>query len=88
VIHSFWIPRLGGKLDAVPGNNNKFWLKADEPGSWSGQCAEFCGKDHAIMKLVAHALSEEDFDAWVREQGGTITSGDSQGASPTPAAGR
>lgn len=68
VIHSFWIPRLGGKLDAVPGTTNTFWLKADEPGSWSGQCAEFCGLNHADMKLVAQAMSEEDFNAWVDEK--------------------
>jgi len=88
VIHSFWIPRLGGKLDAIPGRHNRFWLKADEPGSFSGQCAEFCGKDHAIMKLVAHSLSPEDFDAWVKEaQGGTKTT-TSGGTAPTPTPGR
>lgn len=85
VIHSFWIPRLGGKLDAIPTQNNRFWLKADEPGTWSGQCAEFCGKDHAIMKLVAEALSQEDFDAWVDEKlAGTKTSSDAAGAIPAP----
>ena len=86
VIHSFWIPRLGGKLDAVPGNSNRFWLKADEPGTWSGQCAEFCGLDHANMKLVAEALSEEDFSAWVDEKlAGTKVSSDAAGAIPAPA---
>ena len=85
VIHSFWIPRLGGKLDAVPTRNNRFWLKADEPGSWSGQCAEFCGKDHALMKLVAEALSQQDFDAWVDEKlAGIKTSSDAAGAIPAP----
>jgi cytochrome c oxidase subunit 2 len=86
VIHSFWIPRLGGKLDAVPSRDNRFWLKADEPGTWSGQCAEFCGLDHANMKLVAEALSEEDFSAWVDEKlAGTKTSSDAAGAIPAPA---
>jgi len=85
VIHSFWIPRLGGKIDVVPSRQNRFWLKADEPGSWSGQCAEFCGKDHAIMSLVAHALSQEDFDAWAEEKlAGTKTSSDAAGAIPAP----
>lgn len=87
VIHSFWIPRLGGKLDAIPGRHNRFWLKADEPGTWSGQCAEFCGKDHALMKLVAEALSQEDFDAWVEEKlAGTKTTSDT--VSSVPALGR
>jgi len=86
VIHSFWIPRLGGKLDAVPQRDNRFWLKADEPGTWSGQCAEFCGLDHANMKLVAEALSEEDFDAWVEEKlAGIKTSSDAAGAISAPA---
>jgi cytochrome c oxidase subunit 2 len=88
VIHSFWIPRLGGKLDAIPGRNNRLWLKADNPGSFAGQCAEFCGKDHAIMKLVAHALSEDDFNAWVLEQGGTRISNSGGEVTSTPAAGR
>ena len=86
VIHSFWIPRLGGKIDVVPSRHNRFWLKADEPGTWSGQCAEFCGKDHALMKLVAEALSEEDFAAWVDEKlAGTKVSSDAAGAIPPPA---
>jgi cytochrome c oxidase subunit 2 len=73
VIHSFWVPKLAGKLDAVPGRTNTMWLKADEPGSFSGQCAEFCGLEHANMSLIMHALGEDDFEAWADE----ITSGDS-----------
>ena len=67
VIHSFWVPKLGGKLDAIPGRENRMWLKADEPGSFSGQCVELCGTGHAEMKLVLIALSQEDFDAWEQE---------------------
>lgn len=86
VIHSFWIPRLGGKLDVVPGKTNTFWLKADEPGSWSGQCAEFCGLNHADMKLVAQAMGEEDFNAWVDEKlAGIKTSNDAVEAIPATA---
>lgn len=68
VIHSFWIPRLGGKLDVVPNNDNLLWLKADHPGTFSGQCAEYCGLDHANMKFIIHADSEEDFQKWANEE--------------------
>lgn len=67
VIHSFWVPKLAGKLDAIPGRTNTMWLKADEPGSFSGQCAEFCGIGHADMGLLMIALAAEDFEAWVGE---------------------
>lgn len=72
VIHSFWLPKLAGKLDAVPGRTNTMWIRADEPGSFSGQCAEFCGLNHADMLFRVIALSEEDFEAWVAE----VTAGD------------
>ncbi len=85
VNHSFWIPKLAGKLDAIPSNTNVMWLKADEPGSFSGQCAEFCGLGHAGMKLTVFAQSQEDFDAWVKEKGGIQAGG--QAASPTPTSG-
>lgn len=67
VIHSFWVPKLAGKLDAVPGRENVMWMRADEPGSFSGQCAEFCGLDHANMRFVMTALEEDDFEAWQEE---------------------
>lgn len=67
VIHSFWIPKLAGKLDAIPGRINTMWIRVDEPGSFSGQCAEFCGLNHADMLFRVTALSEEDFQAWVDE---------------------
>jgi cytochrome c oxidase subunit 2 len=68
VIHSFWVPKLGGKLDVVPNQNNVLWLIADEPGSFSGQCAEFCGLNHANMQLTIVAQPEEEFQAWADEQ--------------------
>jgi len=68
VIHSFWVPKLGGKLDVVPNVNNVLWLIADEPGSFSGQCAEYCGLDHANMRLTVVAQPEDEFQAWVDEQ--------------------
>ena len=82
VIHSFWVPKLAGKLDAVPGEDNRMWMKADEPGSFSGQCAEFCGLGHSGMKLVLIAQSQADFDAWAREMqaGNKAAAGESAGA--------
>lgn len=69
VIHSFWVPRLGGKLDAVPGRTNVLRLQADQPGVFRGQCAEFCGRDHAHMHMAVHAMPAAEFDAWLAAQG-------------------
>jgi cytochrome c oxidase subunit 2 len=78
VIHSFWVPKLAGKRDVIPGRTNHLRFSADTPGTYSGQCAEFCGIGHPIMKFDVIALSPEDFDAWVKQQLGGATS------SPTP----
>jgi len=67
VNHSFGVPRLAGTRDAVRGNENVMWIKANHPGSFSGQCRELCGIGHAEMKMTVIAQSEEDFDAWSRE---------------------
>jgi cytochrome c oxidase subunit 2 len=64
VIHSFWIPRLGGKKDMIPGRRNVLRLQADAPGTYKGQCAEFCGGPHALMGLVVVAHDPAAFDAW------------------------
>lgn len=68
VIHSFWVPKLAGKVDVIPGRTNKMWFNALEPGVYSGQCAEFCGLSHSDMRFFIVAESEEEFDAWVSEQ--------------------
>jgi cytochrome c oxidase subunit 2 len=68
VIHSYWIPRLNGKRDAVPGRVHLNRIEADEPGIFAGQCTEFCGLSHANMRMEAVALSKEDFAAWVAQQ--------------------
>ena len=68
VIHSFWVPKLAGKLDVIPGRTNRMWFNATKVGSYSGQCAEFCGFQHADMRLIVVAESEEDFEAWVADQ--------------------
>ena len=68
VIHSYWIPALNGKKDAVPGRINLLRLEADNPGIYAGQCTEFCGLSHANMRMEAVALSKEDFAKWVANQ--------------------
>jgi cytochrome c oxidase subunit 2 len=68
VIHSFWVPKLGGKVDMIPNRGNHMWLQADEPGYFWGQCAEFCGESHAVMRFRVIALSDDDFSAWVENQ--------------------
>ena len=68
VIHSYWIPALNGKRDAVPGRVQTLRLEADEPGIFAGQCTEFCGLSHANMRMEAVALSKEDFAKWVANQ--------------------
>jgi cytochrome c oxidase subunit 2 len=65
VIHSFWVPRLGGKLDMLPGRTNVLRLQAHEPGIYHGQCAEFCGTGHAHMQFTVHAHAPADFAAWL-----------------------
>ena len=68
VIHSYWIPALNGKKDAVPGRINILRIEADKPGIYAGQCTEFCGLSHANMRMEAVALSKEDFAKWVANQ--------------------
>lgn len=68
VIHSFWIPRLNGKRDAVPGRSHTLSLESDEPGYFFGQCTEFCGLSHAEMRMRVIALPQEEYDAWVEQQ--------------------
>lgn len=68
VIHSFWIPALNGKRDAVPGRVQTNRIEADNPGIYAGQCTEFCGLSHANMRMEAVALSKEDFAKWVANQ--------------------
>lgn len=67
VIHSFWAPRLNGKRDVVPGRVHNWSLEADEPGAYSGQCAEFCGTSHANMRLKVVAHDPASWDDWVAE---------------------
>ena len=67
VLHSFWVPKLAGKQDVVPGRTNTLWFSINEPGTYPGQCAEFCGLLHAEMKLTVIGHTESDFRAWCEE---------------------
>ena len=68
VIHSFWIPELAPKIDMIPGRTNVLEVEADRPGRYRGQCAEFCGLQHAHMALFVVAEPQADFDAWLRAE--------------------
>jgi|TARA_B110000037_G_scaffold29139_1_gene34767 cytochrome c oxidase subunit 2 len=68
VIHSFWLPKLSGKLDLMAGQINQMWILADEPGYFWGQCAEYCGDSHAYMLFRAVALEEDAYNEWVAQQ--------------------
>jgi cytochrome c oxidase subunit 2 len=64
VIHSFWVPKLSGKTDAIPGQTNLSWLQADRPGRYRGQCSEYCGLQHAFMAFEVVAEPRSDFERW------------------------
>ena len=68
VIHSFWIPKLAGKKDAVPGRAHPLTINADEPGTFVGQCTEYCGLSHAFMRQRVVALPPDEFEAWLADQ--------------------
>ena len=70
VIHSWWVPDFGMKKDAIPGFVNEMWFKvdADKPGTYRGQCAELCGRDHGFMPVVVKVLSKEDYKTWLAQQ--------------------
>ena len=68
VIHSFWVPNLGGKVDMIPGRTTRLRLRADAPGVFRGQCAEYCGGPHALMAFEVVALPPSDFDTWLKGQ--------------------
>jgi cytochrome c oxidase subunit 2 len=68
VIHSFWVPNLHGKRDLIPGQVTNFWIQADKPGVYRGQCAEFCGHQHANMAFTVVAQPKDEFQAWIEHQ--------------------
>jgi cytochrome c oxidase subunit 2 len=72
VAHSWWIPKLGGKLDAIPGYTNKTWFKADRAGVFEGQCAELCGRNHANMLARVRAVPFDEYQSWYDQQAADI----------------
>ncbi|MDN2564880.1 cytochrome c oxidase subunit II [Aquibium sp. A9E412] len=70
VIHAFWIPQLGGKMDMIPGRTNRFSLQATRAGTFRGPCTEFCGPSHALMAFAAVAMDEEAFAGWLEREAG------------------
>ena len=73
VAHSWWIPKLGGKMDAVPGYTNYTWFKISKPGTFRGQCAELCGRNHANMLATVHVLPPQQYQDWYQRQAQAIT---------------
>ena len=80
VIHSFWIPSLGGKVDMIPGRTNRLVLHATKPGVYRGVCAEFCGQSHALMAFPVVAMERAEFDRWLVEQAGSAATSNAGGA--------
>jgi cytochrome c oxidase subunit 2 len=68
VIHSWWVPAISGKTDAVPGYDNFSWLKIDQVGTWHGECAELCGSGHSTMQIIVQSMDQPDYDRWVQQQ--------------------
>jgi cytochrome c oxidase subunit 2 len=81
VIHAWWVPALGMKKDAIPGFVNELWIRAHKLGSYRGQCAELCGRDHGFMPIVVDVVSKEDFNRWLETQKPPV-----EAAPPDPAA--
>jgi cytochrome c oxidase subunit II len=87
VIHSFWVPKLAGKVDMIPNRANHLWLQADKPGYFWGQCAEYCGDSHAVMRFRVIALEEREFNEWLQQQsqpGREVTPAVAAGNQPRP----
>ncbi|MCO6763454.1 hypothetical protein KQH43_30635, partial [Streptomyces sp. EL5] len=85
VIHSFSVPSLWFKLDAVPGRINERVMHIDEPGVYYGQCSELCGVRHGYMPIVVEAVTRPKFEAWIKQQGGTVGAPAAKTAAAAPA---
>ena len=72
VVHSWWVPKLGGKIDVVPGHENETWFRADEEGVFEGVCAELCGEGHADMRTRVVVLPVDEYEAWAERQAADI----------------
>jgi len=80
VIHSWWVPAISGKTDAVPGYDNYSWLKISQPGKWRGECTELCGVGHATMQIIVQAMDKQAYREWMYAQLTAV----SLAASPSP----
>ncbi|MDI1252757.1 cytochrome c oxidase subunit II [Thermomonas sp.] len=85
VIHSWWVPALGWKQDAIPGIVNEAWAKIETPGIYRGQCAELCGKDHGFMPIVVKAVSKAEFKSWLAAEQAKRTPAPAVEAAPAAA---
>jgi len=83
--HSFWVPRLAGKTDLIPNHPNSMWIDPHEPGLFLGQCAQYCGVQHAKMLLRVYVQPREEFDRWVREQQQSARGSTAEGVLSSPA---
>jgi cytochrome c oxidase subunit 2 len=86
VIHAWWVPAFGVKKDAVPGFVNEIWFEAKEPGTYRGQCAELCGRDHGFMPIVVEVKSAADYEAWLQAQKQPAATAEPAAEAPAPAA--
>jgi len=84
VIHSWWVPAISGKTDAVPGYDNFSWLKINQTGKWRGECAELCGAGHSTMQIIVQAMDQTDYDQWVQTQLAKTHASPSPSQSPSP----
>jgi cytochrome c oxidase subunit 2 len=82
VIHTFWIPKLAGKVDMMPNRANHMWVEADKPGYFWGQCAEFCGESHAVMRFRVIALGPKEFNDWLNNQMATARKAEAGAGQP------
>ena len=82
VIHSWWVPAITGKTDAVPGYDNFSWMNIDRVGQWRGECAELCGVGHASMQIIVQAMDKPDFDAWMAQEKAKLKTGGRVGVAP------
>ncbi len=78
VIHSWWVPSLGGKVDAVPGYTTYTWFKAPHPATYRGQCAQLCGRGHAAMVAYVKVVTPAQYSAWLQQQSQLISTANSQ----------
>jgi len=82
VIHAWWVPALGMKKDAIPGFVNEMWIRAHKTGTYRGQCAELCGRDHGFMPIVVDVVSKEDFARWLETNKPAVEAAPSVPAAP------